>query len=109
MLAYENILDRSELVQMGMTARSEDFLPVTPILRTLLDCRSALQWLNVQGPTQELPDKFVESIKCLEKLGFVYRRNNKTFSLRHHRLGKVIAHESSKMARPLKLEDLLAV
>jgi len=92
----------------GHTGVAESNKPAdTPILKTLQDCKPALRWLNNEGPTQELPKEFAEPIKRLETLGIVYRRNNKTFSLRLHRLQKVLAHESQKLSKSYKIEDLL--
>jgi len=79
----------------------------TPIVKILKDCRPVLRWLDECGPTRNLPDKYEEPVKRLEKLGFVFRRNNKTFSLRRHRLRKVLAHESKKLTAPFGIEDLL--
>lgn len=80
----------------------------SPILKILNACRPALRWLDEKGPTPDVPKKYADSIKMLEKLGFVFRRNNKTFSLRRHRLRKVLAHESQKSTKACKLEDLLS-
>ncbi len=72
-----------------------------------IDCRLALRWLDESGPTQLLPQKFAEQVKALEKLGIVFRRNNKTLSLRRQRLKKVLDHESQKVNASYNFEDLL--
>jgi len=79
----------------------------TPILKQLFDCRSALCFLNENGPTQVVPKQFEEQVRCLEKLGFVFRRNSKTFSLRHQRLKRVLERESKTLCTDYHLEDLL--
>lgn len=91
---------------MGSVRASAVFVD-TPILKVLKDCRQALRWLNEKGPTQWLPGKYAAPVRCLENLGFVFRRNNKTFSLRRHRLRKVLEHESKKLTVPCRIDDLL--
>ncbi len=110
MLVNEKTTSEVEVVSAGETETSQFEISFsgTPILRTLSECRAAIRWLDAEGPTPDLPSKFTETVKKLEKLGFVYRRN-KSFCLRPHRLRKVIAHESSKLGRQLSLQDLLVV
>lgn len=79
----------------------------TPILQALVDCRQALRWLYEEGPTQAVPVKHSEPIKRLEKLGFVFRRNNKTVTLRRHRLTRVLEHESKKLSFACCLDDFV--
>lgn len=79
----------------------------TPILKVLSESRCVLRWLNKNEPTATIPRDYVAPIKRLENLGFVFRRNNKMYSLRRHRLQKVLEHESKKLTAPYKIEDLL--
>jgi len=110
MLVKENIVCEGDVVSVDESdfSQLEASFSGTPILKALSECRAAIRWLDAEGPTQDLPSKFTETVKKLEKLGFVYRRN-KSFCLRLHRLRKVIDHESSKLGRQLSLQDLLVV
>jgi len=79
----------------------------TPILKLLFECRPALCFLNENGPTQVIPKNFVDQVNRLEKLGFVFKRNRKTFELRRQRLRKVLEHESKLLSNEYRLADLL--
>lgn len=80
----------------------------TPILKVLHDCIPVLSFLNKRGPTQIVPQKLEEQTKRLEKLGFIFKRNNKTYCLRKQRLVKVLERESNTLHTKYRFEDLLS-
>lgn len=77
------------------------------ILMILKDHRNTLKWLDDAEPTADVPDVHKEPVKVLEKLGFVVRRNNRTFSLGRQRIKRVLARESHYLSFQFTFEDLI--
>lgn len=79
----------------------------TPLIRVLYKCRPALRWLSAHEPIIEVPDAYKKPLGRLERLGFVFRRNNRTYSIRRQRLRKVLEHESRMLSFDYDLADVL--
>lgn len=77
------------------------------ILRVLSECKSALRWLEQSAPIERVPQVHEDRIKCLERLGFVFRRDKRTVGLRKQRLKKVLERESKKLGFSFGIEDLI--
>lgn len=80
----------------------------TPILKLLSKCGPALCWLDFSAPVQAIPEQYIDSLKQLETIGIVFRRNNKTFELRRQRLKQILQRESENTSVPFIWENLLA-
>lgn len=79
----------------------------SPILHVLRSHQTVLRWLSQQEPVDIVPDAYVEPLQSLEKLGVVYKRNNRTFGLRRQRLRQILDRESAHLSVPYTLGDLL--
>ncbi len=79
----------------------------SPIIKVLSDCRGALKWLLENEPVRDVPANLLEQVKCLEKLGIAYRRNNRLFGLRRQRLKRLLEHESEFLSSEYTLHNLL--
>ncbi|HMP53567.1 MAG TPA: hypothetical protein PKD05_18605 [Candidatus Melainabacteria bacterium] len=69
-----------------------------------------LSWLhNEEDPAiKEMPEEFKESFKQLDKLGIVYKRNNRSLGIRWQRLRKLIERDNTTgAALPYEPEELL--
>lgn len=77
------------------------------ILRVLSECKSTLRWLVEEQRAEVVPRMHEEKIKCLERLGIVFRRERRTIELRKQRLKRVLERESEKLGFSLSIEDLI--
>jgi hypothetical protein len=71
-----------------MTTR---LFPDNKFLDLLRDCDNTLTWLSATEPVsvEEIPIQHAENVKSLEKVGVIYKRNNRYINLRRQRLKKI--------------------
>lgn len=62
------------------------------IFDVLDSCKLTLDWIDAVHPIAlgVIPPEHLENVKILEKLGIVFRRNNKTLEVAKQRLRRVL-------------------
>ncbi len=63
-----------------------------PMLKLLGSLSPTIQWLSECGPIDaaNVPSTHLESIKQLERIGIVHKRNNRSYELQRIRLKKLM-------------------
>jgi hypothetical protein len=63
-----------------------------PMLKLLGSLSPTIQWLSECGPVDaaNVPTMHLESIKQLERIGIVHKRNNRSYELQRIRLKKLM-------------------
>lgn len=79
------------------------------LLAVIQDCHEALEWLHGSEGTnlKEAPDEYVADLKQLDKLGIVYKRNNRSLGIRWQRLRKLAERGTPTGSIPYNTDDIL--
>ncbi len=66
-----------------------------------------ISWLNASGPIDvgQVPAGHVDAIKQLERIGIVYKRNNRCYELQKIRLKKLMGSLGIERLVPLGIQD----
>ncbi|MGE0262069.1 MAG: hypothetical protein AB7V06_05210 [Candidatus Obscuribacterales bacterium] len=73
------------------------------------ECYPVLSWVHLEDGAEikHAPDEFKDDIKRLDKLGIVYKRNNRSLGIRWQRLRKIVERNNTGIIVPLEHERLL--
>ena len=74
----------------------------------ITDCHEFLSWLHDREgiSIKEMPEEYKDECKQLQKLGIVYKRNNRNLGIKWQRLRKLIARRGAEV--PYEREEMLS-
>lgn len=75
-----------------------------PLRKLLGVLYPTISWLNEQGSVaiSTVPVDHLDAIKQLERIGIVYKRNNRSYELQKIRLKKLLGNESIESLRSIQ-------
>ena len=77
------------------------------IFGSIRECSDFLSWLHEREGVyiKEMPEKFKPECKQLQKLGIVYKRNNRNLGIKWIRLRRLMERSGRKV--PINRDDLI--
>ncbi|MBZ0184825.1 MAG: hypothetical protein K8F91_01145, partial [Candidatus Obscuribacterales bacterium] len=68
-----------------------------------------LDWVHGEESAQikQAPEEFKDDLKRLDKLGIVYKRNNRSLGIRWQRLRKIVERNNHGMSVPFEHDRVL--
>lgn len=75
----------------------------------ICECYQVLNWVNAEESVQiqQAPEEFKDDLKRLDKLGIVYKRNNRSLGISWQRLRKIVERNNHGMSVPYEHDLVL--